>query len=374
MLEAPGRVLPRPMSLCLAPAGELAFLIDPIGPGTRALCALEPGDELRCSARSATASASTSQRPLLVGGGIGIAPLPYLSEALGAPPAVLGFRSEQHAEAAALVPNAEVVIDPVLRHRGAARRPGDVLACGPEPMLEAVRALVPDAQLAWEAPMACGYGACYGCVVEIDGELKRLCVEGPVLCAAERERLPRRADRARGRAAARRVRDEDVTPEPREGNPPVRIAETDDGMLNSIGLANPGRERFLARDAAAAARARRAALGLGRRLRGARVRRDVRARSTDVDGDRAEPLVPERRRGAGVGGRDRRRLPRGDRPAALREALAGRLGHRRGRARGRGGRRRRALARQHDPRPRPRRAQLRPTLGARRPAATPGRR
>ena len=57
----------------------------------------------------------------------------------------------------------------------------DVLACGPEPMLEAVRALEPDAQLAWEAPMACGYGACYGCAVEIDGELKRLCVEGPVL-------------------------------------------------------------------------------------------------------------------------------------------------------------------------------------------------
>ena len=37
-----------------------------------------------------------------------------------------------------------------------------------------------------------------------------------------------------------------ITPEPREGNPPVRIAETDAGMLNSIGLANPGRERFLA--------------------------------------------------------------------------------------------------------------------------------
>jgi ferredoxin len=51
-------------------------------------------------------------------------------------------------------------------------------------MLEAVRALAPRAQLAWEAPMACGYGACYGCAVEIGGELKRLCVEGPVLAAA----------------------------------------------------------------------------------------------------------------------------------------------------------------------------------------------
>jgi len=46
MLEAPGRILPRPMSLCLAPAGELAFLIDPVGPGTHALCELGSGDEL----------------------------------------------------------------------------------------------------------------------------------------------------------------------------------------------------------------------------------------------------------------------------------------------------------------------------------------
>jgi NAD(P)H-flavin reductase len=122
-------------------------------------------------------------RPLLVGGGIGIAPLPYLSEALERPPAVLGFRSEHHAEAAALVPNAEVVIDPVLV-TDALPSGRSVLACGPEPMLDAVRLLAPDAQLAWEAPMACGYGACYGCVVEIGGELKRLCVEGPVLCSS----------------------------------------------------------------------------------------------------------------------------------------------------------------------------------------------
>jgi NAD(P)H-flavin reductase len=65
----------------------------------------------------------------------------------------------------------------------------DVLACGPEPMLEAVAAQAPTAQLACEARMACGYGACYGCVVEIDGALKRLCLEGPVLDAS-RVRAP----------------------------------------------------------------------------------------------------------------------------------------------------------------------------------------
>ena len=183
MLEAPGRVLPRPMSVCLAHPRELAFLIDPIGPGTRALCELEPGDAIGVLGPLGKGWRLDVVRPLLVGGGIGVAPLPYLSDRLGRPPALLGFRSEWHAEAAVLVPNAEVVLEPTYVTEAL---PGgcDVLACGPEPMLQAVRALAPDAQLAWEAPMACGYGACYGCAVEIDGELKRLCVEGPVLRAA----------------------------------------------------------------------------------------------------------------------------------------------------------------------------------------------
>jgi len=183
MLEAPGRLLPRPMSLCLAPRGELAFLIDAIGPGTEALCELESGEALHVFGPLGNGFALDLERPLLVGGGIGIAPLPYLSEALGRPPAVLGFRSDRHAEAAALVPNAQSCVEPTLVTQ-LIPEGMDVLACGPEPMLQAVRALAPTAQLAWEAPMACGYGACYGCAVEIDGELRRLCVEGPVLRAA----------------------------------------------------------------------------------------------------------------------------------------------------------------------------------------------
>jgi dihydroorotate dehydrogenase electron transfer subunit len=186
MLEAPGRVLPRPMSVCLAEAGELAFLIDPIGPGTRALCELERGERLHVLGPLGNGFELDVERPLLVGGGIGIAPLPYLSHQLGGAPAILGFRSERHAEAAALLPGAEVCIEPTYVTELLPDERHDVLACGPEPMLQALRALVTShrgrrAQLAWEAPMACGYGACYGCAVEIDGELKRLCVEGPVL-------------------------------------------------------------------------------------------------------------------------------------------------------------------------------------------------
>ena len=181
MLEAPGRVLPRPMSVCLAEAGELAFLIDPIGPGTRALCQLTHRDSLHVLGPLGNGFDLDVERPLLVGGGIGIAPLPYLSRELGGAPALLGFRSERHAEAAALLPDAEVCIEPTYVTALLPEERHDVLACGPEPMLAALRELVPDAQLAWEAPMACGYGACFGCAVEIDGELKRLCIEGPVL-------------------------------------------------------------------------------------------------------------------------------------------------------------------------------------------------
>jgi NAD(P)H-flavin reductase len=179
MLEAPGRVLPRPLSLCLAPPSELHFLIDPIGPGTTALALLERGDTIHVYGPLGNGYDLQVERPLLVGGGIGMAPLPYLAEALRFPPAILGFRSERHAEAAALMPGAEVVIDPVFV-TDVLPDGYDVLACGPEPMLQA---MPPGAQLAWEAPMACGYGACYGCAVEIDGELKRLCVEGPVIYA-----------------------------------------------------------------------------------------------------------------------------------------------------------------------------------------------
>jgi dihydroorotate dehydrogenase electron transfer subunit len=189
MLEAPGRLLPRAFSLCLAPARELGFLIDPIGPGTRALAALTPGEKIAILGPLGNGFRLDVRRPLLVGGGIGVAPFPYVSQALEQPPALLGFRTAHHAEAAALLPRAEVVVDPVLVTEVL---PGgyDVLGCGPDAMLDAVREREPAAQLAFEAPMACGYGACYGCVVEIDGSLERLCLAGPVLGAGERQGSP----------------------------------------------------------------------------------------------------------------------------------------------------------------------------------------
>src|SRR5262249_60120567 len=134
--------------------GELAFLIDPIGPGTRALCAARPGDGLAVLGPLGNGFARVDS-PLLVGGGIGVAPFPYLSEWLGGPPAVLGFRSAWHAEAAALVPNVNVVVEPAYV-TDVMPSGYDVLAWGPEPVLEAGRAPEPDAAPAWGAAKSCG--------------------------------------------------------------------------------------------------------------------------------------------------------------------------------------------------------------------------
>jgi NAD(P)H-flavin reductase len=181
MLEAPGRLLPRPFSLCVAPPGELGFLIDVVGPGTAALAELRAGAAIHVLGPLGVGFDLAVDRPVLVGGGIGMAPLPYLSQRLGASPAVLGFRSARQAEAAALLPGAQVVLEPTLVTEALPEESADLLACGPEPMLHALAARFPQAQLAWEAPMACGFGACYGCVVRLRGSYRRLCVAGPVV-------------------------------------------------------------------------------------------------------------------------------------------------------------------------------------------------
>src|SRR3990172_8227048 len=87
MLEAPGRVLSPPVSLRFPPRGELAFLMDRVGPGSRALASTACGERIHVLGPLGNGYRLDVARPLLVGGGIGIAPLPYLSYRLRGPPA-----------------------------------------------------------------------------------------------------------------------------------------------------------------------------------------------------------------------------------------------------------------------------------------------
>jgi dihydroorotate dehydrogenase len=107
-----------------------------------------------------------------------------------------------------------------------------------------------------------------------------------------------------------------VTPQPREGNRPVRIAETDAGMLNSIGLENPGIDGLL-RDKLP----RLSELGVPLWVSvGGFAASDYAELCAALD--RAQPLVPERRRGARERRRARRRSSPADSKTALRQAFA----------------------------------------------------
>ncbi len=199
--------MPRAFSVLRAPAGsaELAFLIEDVGPGTKRLCELQAGEELLLVGPLGKpfAPAREGRAPLLVGGGVGIAPLAILADQLGpAADTLVGFRDAAHTAGARLLREAVIATDDgSAGHHGfvtellAARlhEHVEVYACGPPPMLEAVRALCAEhavpAQLALESGMACGYGACFGCVVPTRDGYVRLCVEGPVLEAGTLERV-----------------------------------------------------------------------------------------------------------------------------------------------------------------------------------------
>jgi dihydroorotate dehydrogenase electron transfer subunit len=195
--------LPRAFSYARWSTGEAQFLLEDVGPGTHRLCELREGDGLWMLGplgRGFTAPGDT-RRALLAGGGVGIAPLAIWQDELGERATVLlGFRDRSHAQGATLLGDALLASDDgSIGHHGLVTdllhaeldrdAHSTVYACGPPPMLEAVRALcavrnIP-AQLALEAGMACGFGACFGCVVPTREGYLRVCVDGPVVDATE---------------------------------------------------------------------------------------------------------------------------------------------------------------------------------------------
>jgi dihydroorotate dehydrogenase electron transfer subunit len=212
--------LPRAFSVARLSGGESHFLLEDVGPGTRRLCELRAGDGLWALGPLGRGfqPPEEGRRALLVGGGVGIAPLAILQDSLSSDsPAVamsvlLGFRDRERAAGAALLDGASLATDDgSVGHHGlvtdllAAELQRDphavVYACGPAGMLEGIRALCAErhtpAQLALEAGMACGFGACFGCAVpRRGGGYLRVCVDGPVIDAAELEHVDQHAGAA----------------------------------------------------------------------------------------------------------------------------------------------------------------------------------
>jgi NAD(P)H-flavin reductase len=194
--------LPRAFSVLRARDGRLSFLFDDVGPGTNRLMELDREDQLWLTGPLGEGWRPTDRRPILIGGGVGIAPLIALADTLDDPEILLGFRDAHHAEAVALATPGTVPTvatdDGSAGHHGLVTEllPDDLsnvelFACGPPPMLEAIRNLDTPAQLALESGMACGFGACFGCVTPLaEGGYARVCVDGPVFAAAELAEVP----------------------------------------------------------------------------------------------------------------------------------------------------------------------------------------
>jgi dihydroorotate dehydrogenase (NAD+) catalytic subunit len=340
-----GRVyLPRAISVAETRADaegggiRLDFLLDSVGPGTERLCAAQEGEgvwivgPLGNSFASPVEVSPAAAGAVLVGGGVGVAPLALLrrhfSERAIPHRVLLGFRDRLHTGGLDLFCGSSGALCPEVRlttedgSQGVQGRVTDLLlpilagddassavvyTCGPPAMLEAVRTLceshdVP-CQIADESPMACGFGACFGCAVpKPDGGYMRLCIDGPVLsaggtvggpvaeealatggnggspavtgpadqstpdpvnfCGIELQHPVINASGTYDAIAARTAFGDallddfpfavfvskTITPEPRAGNAPIRIWETASGMLNSIGLPNKGLDGFLAED------------------------------------------------------------------------------------------------------------------------------
>ena len=186
-------------------SGEFEILFRVAGSGTRLLSRAHVGDRLDVLAPLGRGFRLLGARPLIVGGGIGVAPLLFLAEALlsqgSRPKLLVGGRRDRdilcHGDFECLaVPFAAATEDGSLGEPGLVTRllereldqdapPATVYACGPMPMLAAVSRLCREratpCQVSLEAHMACGVGACLGCVVPGEkAPYLRVCKEGPV--------------------------------------------------------------------------------------------------------------------------------------------------------------------------------------------------
>ena len=198
-LRLPGFYLRRPISVCDWDADTLTLIYKVVGEGTKAMTALQPGAalDLLTGLGNGFDTACCGNKPLLVGGGVGLPPLYGLCKTLlregKHPHIVMGFNTASEvfleAEFRALnVPVTVTTADGTCGMKGfvTAALPGldfdSTFACGPEPMLRALyNATDKPGQYSFEARMACGFGACMGCTCQTKYGAKRICKDGPVL-------------------------------------------------------------------------------------------------------------------------------------------------------------------------------------------------
>ena len=205
-----GYYLRRPISVCDWDKGTLTLIYKVVGGGTEWLSERKSGEmlDVLTGLGNGFPIGACGDSPVLVGGGVGVAPICGAMDAFATAEsrAFFGFRTAAHAYGMTQAPCAVIAVsdDGSLGERALVtkpleqaileKRPDLVMACGPAPMLAAVQALCEKyalpCQISLEERMGCGIGACLGCNVKIktaDGGwcYKRVCKDGPVFDAKE---------------------------------------------------------------------------------------------------------------------------------------------------------------------------------------------
>ncbi|SDF04696.1 Dihydroorotate dehydrogenase B (NAD(+)), electron transfer subunit [Sporomusa acidovorans DSM 3132] len=202
-------LLRRPFSIadCNAAQGTLTLIYRVVGRGTALMTKLKPGDTLSCMGPLGNGFDLAARRPLLVGGGMGLAPLLFLARAFCSCPAtvLMGGRNDRELFwpelYAGVCQNFHITSDDgSIGHRGFTvdllpelleRDKFDIVyACGPHAMLKGVAAITAEydvpCQVSLEDYMACGVGACLSCTcASTSGKRHKVCTDGPVFPAGE---------------------------------------------------------------------------------------------------------------------------------------------------------------------------------------------
>lgn len=198
-LKLDGFFLRRPISVCDSEDGVLTLIYKVVGKGTEYMSALKVGEKLDILSGLGNGYDLTASgdKPLLVGGGVGVPPLYKLAKELiklgKSVTVILGFNTENEVfwEEEFTKIGAKTIVATVDGSRGVRGFVTDAMkdidytyfySCGPEPMLKALyNASLTSGELSFEERMGCGFGACMGCSCKTVTGNKRICKEGPVL-------------------------------------------------------------------------------------------------------------------------------------------------------------------------------------------------
>ena len=197
-IQLQGMFLRRPISVCDVCGDVLTIIYKVVGKGTEAMSRMRSGElDVLTGLGNGYDLSLCGEKPVLLGGGVGVPPMYLLAKRLIAqgnvPTVILGFNkaSEVFYEGEFKALGCQVLVTTVDGSYGMKGFVTDAMkdveythfcTCGPEPMLKAVyKASMTSGQMSFEERMGCGFGACMGCSCKTLTGYKRICKDGPVM-------------------------------------------------------------------------------------------------------------------------------------------------------------------------------------------------